>query len=94
MSELAADAIAAGDSPLTPREADVLELAVGGASPEEIAVRASLSLGTVRNHLSAAVGGAGGHQPARGRGARPGRRLDLTPDSATIEERRSRSRAP
>lgn len=29
--ELAADAISAGDSPLTPREADVLELAAGGA---------------------------------------------------------------
>jgi len=53
--ELAADAIAAGDSPLTPREADVLELAAGGASVEEIAVRASLSPGTVRNYLSAAV---------------------------------------
>ncbi len=53
--ELAADAISAGDSPLTPREADVLELAAGGASVEEIAVRASLSPGTVRNYLSAAV---------------------------------------
>ena len=29
--ELAADAISAGGSPLTPREADVLELAAGGA---------------------------------------------------------------
>ena len=53
--ELAADAIAAGDSPLTPREADVLELAAGGAPVEEIATRASLSQGTVRNYLSSAV---------------------------------------
>ena len=51
--ELAAEAISAGDSPLTPREADVLELAAGGAPVEEIAVRAHLSPGTVRNHLSA-----------------------------------------
>lgn len=54
--ELAAEAIAAGDSPLTPREADVLELAADGASVEEIAERASLSPGTVRNYLSNAVG--------------------------------------
>jgi two-component system, NarL family, response regulator DesR len=54
--ELAADAISAGDSPLTPREADVLELAAEGAPVEEIARRASLSAGTVRNYLSSAVG--------------------------------------
>lgn len=53
--ELAADAIASGASPLTPREADVLELAADGAPVEEIAHRASLSAGTVRNYLSAAV---------------------------------------
>lgn len=53
--ELAAEAIGAGDSPLTPREADVLELAVDGAPVEEIARRASLSPGTVRNYLSSAV---------------------------------------
>jgi two-component system response regulator DesR len=53
--ELAAEAISAGDSPLTPREADVLELAAGGAPVEEIAARAHLSPGTVRNHLSAAA---------------------------------------
>jgi two-component system response regulator DesR len=35
--ELAAEAISAGDSPLTPREADVLELAADGAPVEEIA---------------------------------------------------------
>ncbi|MHA7132470.1 response regulator [Oerskovia turbata] len=53
--ELAAEAIAAGTSPLTPREADVLELAAGGAPVEEIASRASLAPGTVRNYLSSAA---------------------------------------
>lgn len=53
--ELAADAIAAGASPLTARESDVLELAADGAPVEEIAARAHLSPGTVRNYLSAAV---------------------------------------
>lgn len=53
--ELAAEAISAGDSPLTPREADVLELAADGLPVEEIARRASLSPGTVRNYLSAAA---------------------------------------
>ena len=52
---LSAEAIAAGDSPLTPREADVLELAAGGTPVEEIAQRAHLSPGTVRNYLSSAV---------------------------------------
>ncbi len=52
--ELAAEAISAGDSPLTPREADILELAADGASVEEIAQRVALSPGTVRNHLSSA----------------------------------------
>ncbi|GAB48067.1 putative two-component response regulator [Mobilicoccus pelagius NBRC 104925] len=54
-SELAVDAIAAGENPLSPREADVLELAAQGAPVEEIAARAHLSPGTVRNYLSAAV---------------------------------------
>ncbi|MFJ8888679.1 response regulator [Streptomyces sp. NPDC102402] len=53
--ELAADAISAGNSPLTAREAELLELAADGASVAEIAERASLSQGTVRNYLSAAV---------------------------------------
>jgi two-component system response regulator DesR len=53
--ELAADAISAGDSPLTPREADVLELSTDGVPVEEIARRAALSPGTVRNYLSSAA---------------------------------------
>ncbi|MFI1657764.1 response regulator [Streptomyces sp. NPDC020472] len=54
-SELAADAISAGDSPLTPRETDVLSLAVDGAPIAEIAQRVGLSAGTVRNHISSAL---------------------------------------
>ncbi len=53
--ELAADAISAGETPLTPRETDVLELAADGTSIAEIAARASLSQGTVRNYLSSAA---------------------------------------
>ena len=53
--QLAADAIAAGDSPLTPREADVLAAADGGAPVEDISSRVSLSPGTVRNYLSSAT---------------------------------------
>lgn len=52
---LAAEAISAGDSALTPREADVLEYALDGASVEEIARRAHLAVGTTRNYLSAAM---------------------------------------
>lgn len=53
--ELAAEAIGAGDSPLSPREADVLAYARDGAPIDEIAQRAALSKGTVRNYLSAAT---------------------------------------
>lgn len=53
--ELAAEAISSGDSPLTPRETDVLELAADGVAIEEIARRAALSPGTVRNYLSSAA---------------------------------------
>jgi two-component system response regulator DesR len=66
--ELAAEAISAGDSPLTPREADVLELAADGAPVEEIALRAALSAGTVRNYLSSAaakLGAANRHEAVR-----------------------------
>lgn len=65
--ELAADAIAAGSTPLSAREADVLELAADGAPVEEIARRVSLSVGTVRNYLSSAtakVGGTNRHEAA------------------------------
>lgn len=52
---LAAEAISAGESALTPREADVLEFALDGASVEEIAKRAYLAVGTTRNYLSSAM---------------------------------------
>jgi two-component system response regulator DesR len=63
--DLAAEAISAGDSPLTSREADVLELSSDGAAVEEIAQRAFLSPGTVRNYLSSAgskLGAANRHE--------------------------------
>ncbi|GAA3507735.1 two-component system response regulator DesR [Streptosporangium album] len=66
--ELAAEAIGAGDSPLTPRETDVLALARDGAPVDEIAQRVSLSRGTVRNYLAAAIaklGAANRHEAAR-----------------------------
>ncbi|MFE9577444.1 DNA-binding response regulator [Nocardia sp. NPDC006044] len=53
--ELAAEAISAGDTVLTAREADVLEYAIDGASVEDIARRAHLSAGTTRNYLSSAM---------------------------------------
>ena len=52
--ELAAETISSGDSPLTPRESDVLEYAADGAAVEQIARRAHLAEGTVRNYLSSA----------------------------------------
>ncbi len=64
---LAAEAIGAGDSPLTPREADVLEFAADGASVAEIATRAHLTQGTTRNYLSSAaakLGAANRHEAA------------------------------
>ncbi|MFE7130927.1 response regulator [Streptomyces sp. NPDC057638] len=49
---LAAEAISAGASPLTPREADVLSLAADGAPIATVARRAVLAQGTARNYLS------------------------------------------
>ncbi len=53
---LAADSLAVGDSPLTTREAEVLRAARGGGSVSDIAHVVFLSEGTVRNHLSSAIG--------------------------------------
>ncbi len=53
--ELALAALSEGDNPLSGREREVLAAALGGASIAAIATQLSLSEGTVRNHLSAAI---------------------------------------
>lgn len=53
---LAAEALSTGVNPLTDRERDVLKVALTGASVKAIAARVHLSAGTVRNHLSSAIG--------------------------------------
>lgn len=53
---LATDSLVAGESPLTQRETEVLRAARDGSSVAVIASRLFLSEGTVRNHLSAAIG--------------------------------------
>jgi two-component system, NarL family, response regulator DesR len=52
---LAAASLAAGNSPLTARERDVLVAARPGATVAEIAGKLCLSEGTVRNYLSSAI---------------------------------------
>ncbi|WP_409182892.1 response regulator [Amycolatopsis sp. VS8301801F10] len=52
---LAVATLAAGESPLTARERDVLIAARGGGSVAEIAGSLYLSEGTVRNYLSGAI---------------------------------------
>jgi two-component system response regulator DesR len=52
---LAVATLAAGESPLTARERDVLIAARSGVSVAEIAANLYLSEGTVRNYLSAAI---------------------------------------
>ncbi|TIC84035.1 response regulator transcription factor [Nocardioides sp. GY 10127] len=54
--DLATASLLDGPSPLTEREADVLRLALDGAPVASIAAALHLSGGTVRNHLSAAIG--------------------------------------
>jgi two-component system response regulator DesR len=56
---LAADSLVHGDSPLTERESDVLRAARTGGTVADIARVLHLSEGTVRNHLSAAIGKTG-----------------------------------
>lgn len=56
---LAADSAVSGESPLTARETDVLRIALDGVTVEQIAKKLSLSEGTVRNHLSSAIGKTG-----------------------------------
>jgi two-component system, NarL family, response regulator DesR len=54
--ELAAESLATGVNPLTERERQVLAQARLGRTAGEIAKALHLSHGTVRNHLSAAIG--------------------------------------
>jgi len=56
---LATDSLVAGESPLTARETEVLLAARDGSSVATIAGRLFLSEGTVRNHLSSAIGKTG-----------------------------------
>lgn len=56
---LAAESLYDGTNPLTPREADVLRVALAGGTVAAIAARVFLSEGTVRNHLSSAIGKTG-----------------------------------
>jgi two-component system response regulator DesR len=61
---LAADSLAVGESPLTVRETEVLRAARTGGSVNDIATTVFLSEGTVRNHLSAAIGKTGARNRA------------------------------
>jgi two-component system, NarL family, response regulator DesR len=56
---LAAQSLAQGESPLTEREAGVLRAARDGGTVADIARELHLSEGTVRNHLSSAIGKTG-----------------------------------
>jgi two-component system response regulator DesR len=56
---LAAETLVAGTSPLTARESDVLRVARDGGTVADLARALHLSEGTVRNHLSSAIGKTG-----------------------------------
>lgn len=53
---LATETLVGGHSPLTDREREVLRVALRGGTVAQIAAEVHLSAGTVRNHLSAAIG--------------------------------------
>ncbi|XKH53647.1 response regulator transcription factor [Citricoccus nitrophenolicus] len=53
---LAEETLVSGSNPLTERERDVLRAALNGSSVRQIAAALFLSPGTVRNHLSSAIG--------------------------------------
>ena len=54
-AELAISAMVAGQSPLTPRETEILRAAANGCSAAAIARQLFLSEGTVRNYLSVII---------------------------------------
>ncbi|KAA0023008.1 response regulator transcription factor [Antrihabitans cavernicola] len=70
---LATETLTSGTSPLTAREREVLTAAAGGATAGSIARSMHLSEGTVRNHLSSAIGKTG--TSTRAEAAREAERL-------------------
>ena len=56
---LATESLAGGPNPLTPREQEVLRESLSGVPVAVIAAHVHLSAGTVRNHLSSAIGKTG-----------------------------------
>ena len=56
---LATESLVGGPNPLTAREQEVLRVALTGAPIASIAARVHLTSGTVRNHLSSAIGKTG-----------------------------------
>jgi len=56
---LATESLVGGPNPLSPREREVLGEALTGDQVARIATRVHLSAGTVRNHLSSAIGKTG-----------------------------------
>ncbi|HSU73588.1 MAG TPA: response regulator transcription factor [Terrabacter sp.] len=56
---LATESLVDGANPLTEREREVLRVALGGGTVAAIAAVVHLSQGTVRNHLSSAIGKTG-----------------------------------
>lgn len=62
--ELAAASLCVGASPLTEKEALVLAASAGGTGSEDIAATVHLSVGTVRNYLSSAIGKLGARNRA------------------------------
>jgi two-component system response regulator DesR len=56
---LATESLLDGANPLTEREREVLTVALGGGTVAAIAAVVHLSAGTVRNHLSSAIGKTG-----------------------------------
>ena len=61
---LAADSLVSGESPLTTRESEVLREARAGGTVSDVAKRMFLSEGTIRNHLSSAIGETGARNRA------------------------------
>jgi two-component system response regulator DesR len=61
---LAEESLVTGTSPLTARETEVLRAARGGDTVADVAAALYLSEGTVRNHLSAAIGKTGARNRA------------------------------